>query len=612
MPTPTTPTISLVTNRQQGYFSNPTSYPAKHIGDAIQLRCTPSTVAGPDFIQGYEWTATSSLHGVLTWQTSALTGMGTPQGTWTWMGTNRQNPADSSNVDTSPKVGRHPSGETFSNVKVRALGSSAMSAWSNVITAGATRALVVTGTGDMSAPTVTAAVPNALSGVTVTYDWDVASADQVEMAMTLELWAGAALVASVSRYAIESYGLGQSLTLSHELAPSTTYTIKMSSGAFTSADAYTYFTLASGTTLDFTSTGFGLVPPEGRAIAGEPFSIALTSANVSDVLTAVSFPAGVSITAKVGTTAQRLEGTLPAGTYSLTVLVTLLDASASVVGYTLTVGAPFVMESDGDGSVPVIEGWKDDQLLRLLAFAGEGSVMSWFLTNAPPGVVIATIDVEGEYGGTPAGNAVAISGAPTAHGIYDAQVSALVVGDDDVPQMYAMEVRFEVSGDLFLNWFHDDPSRRELQVLLRDRSVKGYLMPELGLRLVRGDMERLYVIFRDGPLGEGRQGRAVLTDGFSELRMMVRPVNDPDGEVLLELGGAALVTEEIEGREIAYFEFEVTSKGIERRFMGVNRSPGADTNAGSIPCMADVTWTRGGRPVTSQRVLVEIVQDCER
>ncbi len=333
----------------------------------------------------------------------------------------------------------------------------------------------------------------------------------------------------------------------------------------------------------------------------QPISFPVTSSPTADTITADALPAWLTL---AGAT---LTGTAPApGDTHLTLTATLGTSTASQA-FTLHVlpvltGPPLV-----DGMAE-ITGWVGDPLIEAIYYHGTCSIEHWYLSNQPPGVDLGALTCPGPYA---TNKSVAIVGAPTTYGIFEAVVTAQCCCDGS-PKLYRFPVRFNISGGLFLHWFHGDPFRRELQVLLRTGEVHSlYETTSEVLWLKRGDRAKIHILFRDGPFGDSRIARTITTEGFDELRLVIRPLDDFDAEPYFDLGGA-LVTENVGGKTLAFFEFDVKADAISRAFDETNKSRGANPAAAGLQASGELTWKRSGHPDTSKRFAVRISQDIER
>ena len=334
----------------------------------------------------------------------------------------------------------------------------------------------------------------------------------------------------------------------------------------------------------------------------QPISFPVTTAPTTALVTASGLPSWLSLDS--GT----LAGTAPESGDSQLVFTATLGSSTASQTFTLHVLPVLTGPAAGEDGTAEITGWVGDPLIEAVYYFGTCDIEQWYLSNQPPGVELGALTCPGPYAEN---KAVAIVGAPTAYGIFDAVVTAQCCCDG-APKLYRFNVRFLISGGLFFHWFHDDPFRRELQVLLRTGEVRSlYETATEVLSLKRGDNAKVHILFRDGPFGDSRLSREIITEGFDELRLVIRPAGDFDGEPYFDLGGA-LVTEEIGGETVAYFEFEVKGAAVERAFDELNKTPGPNASALALEASGELTWVRATHPDSSQLFAVRISQDIER
>lgn len=333
----------------------------------------------------------------------------------------------------------------------------------------------------------------------------------------------------------------------------------------------------------------------------QPIEFPVVVAPSADTITASGLPAWLSI---VG---GSLNGIAPtSGDIALTLNATLGTSTASQA-FMLHVLPVLTGPAIVDGMAE-ITGWVGDPLIEAIYYFGTCSIEHWYLSNQPPGVDVGALTCPGPYA---TNKSVAIVGAPTTYGIFESVVTAQCCCDGS-PKLYRFPVRFNISGGLFLHWFHGDPFRRELQVLLRTGEVHSlYETASEVLWLKRGDRAKIHILFRDGPFGDSRIARTIITEGFAELRLVIRPLDDFDAEPYFDLGGA-LVTEVVGGKTLAFIEFDVKGDAIARAFDETNKARGANPAATGLQASGELTWKRGIHPDTSKRFAVKISQDIER
>lgn len=333
----------------------------------------------------------------------------------------------------------------------------------------------------------------------------------------------------------------------------------------------------------------------------EPFTFELSAVPSTAVFSASGLPGWLSLAG------HTLAGTPPTpGDVSLLFAATL-GSYSTIQRFTLHVEPVLVGPAAGGSGASEVSGWMGDPLIEALYYLGGCTIEHWYLSGQPPGVELGTLTCPGAYGD---GKAVAIVGAPTAFGIFEAVVTAQACCGG-VPKLYRLPIRFTISGGSFLDWFHADGWRRELQVHLRTSEVHSfYETPEAVLWLKRGDHAKLHVIFRDGPFADGRLGRKAFTSGITELRLCIRPEGDFDGAPYIELLSTATAT--VAGHTLAIFDFDVTGDELETAFEQLNKARGANPAAIGIRASGELAWKHDGTPTTSRTFVVVIAQDIDR
>lgn len=157
-------------------------------------------------------------------------------------------------------------------------------------------------------------------------------------------------------------------------------------------------------------------------------------------------------------------------------------------------------------------------------YLGSGAVQEWTLAEAPAGLTISAP--------SPAHRLGILGGTPTEEGIFAARVACRsLVGY--VPTISTLELAIYVTGRLCLGWLHTDPLALDLQFLQRTRAVVSYRFPSGPIELVRGDTLTVYVILRTGPISGTNYGPLADPSTFRDLRLVIRPENDLDGEPYL-------------------------------------------------------------------------------
>lgn len=350
---------------------------------------------------------------------------------------------------------------------------------------------------------------------------------------------------------------------------------------------------------------------EANAIVSVPFTFTVQVAPGEAALTLTGAPPWLSLQGRT------LSGT-PTESGDVIVLLTA-SAKGEVETQALTIHVASVIGVGGQTDGPFsLEGWLGELLLESLHYRGACTVHDWFLAGGPPGVEIGSLDCpDSPYAGDK--STVAITGSPTQYGIFEATVTAQLCCQG-IPYLVRVPLIFRIGGGLFFPWFHDDPFRRELQVLLRTREVRSRTFSEVvgeGLWLKRDDDAKVHVIFRDGPFEGDRYGREPQSAGFTTLRFVVRPQGDYDAAPYLDLGGqidaegSGIVTEVIAGRAVFRFDFKVKGDAIKTAFESANRSAGREPAAVILLCDAELTWVRDGVTQSSRTFACSIAQDIE-
>lgn len=508
----------------------------------------------------------------------------------------------------APMKGGTLSAALANNMKVKAGNDSGYSAFHNPaldVTARGT----VTGASlsDIAAPAATLALITSPTTIDVTFTFT--STNQFEFFVRATIYDGVDAVGVAYMAAILAQGGGTlRVNLLDPVAPATTYTAKMQSLSVKASGTESWIKEeATGVTV--LATAYGITPKAIAVVAGQRFTQQLSVIDTASILEGISLPAGFVVSPKVGAALQTISGTLEEGEHTLFIGQSIGGVS-QVVTLEVTAGPAL-------SAAEVIECWQGDSILSLVTYLGSGGpedAAQWTISNGPPGVIMSDTLVAGQQSHSP--NAATITGIPSAPGLYEATVSCLVAIDEEA-YLYQLGVTFKVSGGLFLGWFHDGTAR-ELQALLWSRQVKWYVPPgvtEGPFELTRGDDELLYVIVRTGPTASGgaMYGREVISAGdLTDVRLMVRPLDDRDAEPLLELGPTQASTVVFGGNTVMYFTFRVTSAAIEKRFEAMNKSAGPDAGQLVIMGVGEVTFGYGLTKPTMGPFSVRILQDVDR
>lgn len=283
-----------------------------------------------------------------------------------------------------------------------------------------------------------------------------------------------------------------------------------------------------------------------------------------------------------------------------------IESEGATQAFTLTVLPLLVIDAEWDMTI-------NQPQLELLDYNTTGTVNQWYLSDGPPGLAI---DFAGAVSTSTSTHKAKVTGTPTATGIYDATLTAQVTSADlSTVTLQRFTQRIVVSGGFFLNWFHADASRREVQILLRSigaMQVGGYYFDaSAGLILPRGDQIKLYVILRDGPIHGTELGLRTVETGLTALYLTVRPKDDYDAEPWITLGGA-VVTETIGDHTVYTLTFTATSDDIERRFIAIDANADSDATEEALTGMGELTGVLNGNTFTTKSFVVTIPQDVDR
>ncbi len=385
--------------------------------------------------------------------------------------------------------------------------------------------------------------------------------------------------------------------------------------------------------LTITPYGGGITAHVGRAITLDSAAILCTT-NPQGIepytMTGTSLPTGVTIPTD-GTTVplHHIHLDMPAvGEFFMTVH---LEHGSDENDLTIPI---HVLEaSSGEIDAPeIVTGWVGADLLAMAFYSGDCEAKQWYLSDAPDGVETAALAACGGPYAEDTHAVVALTGKPTAPGIYDAQLS-LQVCCDETPDIVRTTVRMIISGGIFLGWLNSDPTIRDLQVMMYSREVLSYAFAG-GVWFTLGYHARVRVVFRNGPLPRGlpkvvvnaeagttttqesevNYGRDIIDAGeFDELWLTLRQkTGDAEELVLLEKGAAtALPTETIEGHVVFLIEFDVTSDALQGAMERVARA-GDPQAVNSLACLGAISWVRDGERESSLNFDVTILRPVRR
>lgn len=361
--------------------------------------------------------------------------------------------------------------------------------------------------------------------------------------------------------------------------------------------------------------------PLGTAFAVRVRGKAIGPVSEDYTITLVSPPGWLSLVDGI------ISGTAPAvGVTVLTVHVDNGTEEADVeLSFVASEPSGIVVVGDGD-SVPTIEGWLNERLLSLALYTGECTVEQWFLNGAPPGVELMAASCEGGAYEAEDQEAIMLVGAPTQAGLFEANLVAQLCCDG-VPTLDSKTILFAISGGLFLNWFHVDPARRDMQLMLRTREVFSYAFGD-EMWMKRGDNHQFNLILRDGPLptappkivitAQGQTSQVsdanygkdtVSTVGYTEMVFALRLASDPDE---IELLSVEATVEVIDGRSVFAFDFEATSDEIAQAMEKEGRRTSNPSASVALFCIGEFTWIKDGKRRSSLNFPATIIQDIKR
>lgn len=370
-------------------------------------------------------------------------------------------------------------------------------------------------------------------------------------------------------------GNGQ-ITGTPTTAGSSSVTVTTTNGTESDSLTYPFFIAAYG----FTLSSAPLAP-----VAEEYFVLYTTGTSGSTGATfeANGLPASVSMAPGGG----YIEGTLPAGDY-------VFEIQGIKSGVITAIEVPLFV-SPAIAVAPVIDG-EVGVIMYHTATPLSGGTYSVELSGGPPGVAPT---LSGSfYGGQ-------IAGIPSEPGIFYATLTKILVDGGSTYLTQSVPVTFRISGGNFLNWFHEDALRRDLQINLRTREVAHVLSPA-PWTLIRGEKNIwLGVIFRDAK-------EVIDADlAATAVRLTVRPVDDFDGAAYLDHSFTSAVA--IHGHSVWRHLFDATSAAIEEAFAALDDAPGGSVASASLVAIGQLTWTHpDGRILSTRTFPAVILQDATR
>jgi hypothetical protein len=359
-----------------------------------------------------------------------------------------------------------------------------------------------------------------------------------------------------------------------------------------------------------------LTARELRGALGQDYKVTIAASPSGCLFTGEDLPEWLSITPE-----GVLSGTPPAqGTYTFDLTAGLDDEGDSAT-FTLTVGPLFEVAD-------VIEGAVGRQVLEYVRFAGAGVVTTWFLSGEPPGIehtLWNLVPADGEaYYGVLTGDSQTrgLRGIPTQGGAYRTTISVNVIIGGGY-KTYSKDVIFRITGGLYVNWFHSDPSLYDLQVSMRgdaatrrvesfygvasrsastsSQTVNGVTTTTQNpasegnlLTLKRGDTSpRIGILIRDD--------LRFLVDEVSEVRLTIREVDAEDGDYLFDL---AAVSVELDPNRYFLASFEVIGETLDDAM--------SDDSLTQLSALGEISWQYGGALFSSPTFNITITEDIRR
>jgi hypothetical protein len=227
------------------------------------------------------------------------------------------------------------------------------------------------------------------------------------------------------------------------------------------------------------------------------------------------------------------------------------------------------------------------------------------IVGGPPGVTFSEGSTNPSVGGKGS-----LGGIPTVAGIFDATLQHIYNDGTDVLVLEEQAVRFIIggataSGGLFLEWFHDDPLRRDLQIDVRTSVVSSgsFDLASPGLRLNYRDTQRVHILFRD-------TGK-ILDTAPTLMRLIFRPLGQIPGEPWLDALWNTSAHESLGGAARAYFDLTPGSDELDSIF--AERSAGLAPDNQILPGTLEIVWQFSGQPLrTSRPVLAYLANDFQQ
>ena len=296
--------------------------------------------------------------------------------------------------------------------------------------------------------------------------------------------------------------------------------------------------------------------------------------------------------------AYTFTGLRPGTTYSVRVAPAFVDAanSTETLG---TYSAPITLATSGTD--PAIIG---PDTVTTVAGVSPAATFNFQLGDTVSNWALA--GVNGVTAAERADNTKADLAGTAAPGRYDAVIYCRATNGDADQALYSHAFTLLVTGGTFLDWFHADPNRADLQIDIRTGEITSEVfdLEGDGIRLVRGDTRRIHFIFRDGA--------RVLSTAPSSLRLVIRAPNQLRAPAFFTYRTNAPTTEALGGANRAYVDFLPVGPILDQIFGRRLRENGAQEIAGEIEGALEISHTLSGITRTTRLAKVAIALDSER
>ena len=299
-----------------------------------------------------------------------------------------------------------------------------------------------------------------------------------------------------------------------------------------------------------------------------------------------------------------IENLSPGELYTVQMAAAFIDREDGTIHTTFGPATPVEVETDpadppvlGPSSITAYTG---SLVAGTFIYQGGGQVHAWTIAGIEnllivpragnPNIADLSLDSEPIDTENPEAGRRNKTVAP---GVYLATILAAAITDASLSLTQNLFLcRIIVEGGYLIGWLNDDPARLDLQVLLRDRSVAGSALTGGTLKLIQGSALKIFVVFRDGPYNESNFGPVTELAGLSELRLALRPNPDPDGVLLLDIGGT-VTTETVNGHDVPVLEFDVESDALTELLEAAGRVGNVPAASVAVACQLSWVWDDG-------------------